>query len=137
MSTTSFRKLEDEQLWRTVSAIAEEAYHLLDHLPEEEKWGMQSKLRQRAFEITSEVAEAFGSVDPRDAKWHFGLARRDLFGLKNLYKLAQNTGNLEVDPATMHKLDHAIDQTEQALIKASENIPAWYEEMDGAQRKKT
>lgn len=123
-------KLEDNELWVLVSEIAEYSYSVLDHFPEEEKWGMQSKIRQRAFEATSDVAEAVGSVDPRDVKWHLGLSRRSIFGLKNALRLAQKAGYLEVAPEFMIKIDKASELMGNAISAAENEIPLWFKEME-------
>lgn len=123
-------KLESNELWKLTTQITEECYELLGNLPEEEKWGMQAKMRARAFEAGNDVAESVGSIDPRDVKWHLGLARRDLFGLKNTVRLAFNTGYLDVSPDLIVKIDKAIALVDKEIQKATKDIPNWYQEMD-------
>jgi four helix bundle protein len=122
------KKLEQSQLWKLASELAEFFYSELTQLPEEEKWGMQSKLRQRSFELTSDIAEAVGSIDPRDKAHAYGLSRRSLFGIKNAYILASKAGFLSIDPDVMIKIDKTVALLDAEITGAAANIHAWYEE---------
>jgi four helix bundle protein len=122
-------KLEDDKLWQKVAHIAEAAYGLLTDFPEEEKWGLTSKVRQRAFEASNDVAEGLGAIDPRDIKWHFGLARRDLFGLKNALLLGTKAGYLDVNPEMMSEIEQSIQEIDSKIAEAGDAIPAWFNEM--------
>lgn len=128
-------KLEQNELWKLAVELAESFYALLAELPEEEKWGMQSKLRQRSFELTSDIAEAVGSIDPREKVYGYGLARRSLFGLKNVYSLASKAGFVSVDPDVMVKIDKITTLLDQEITGVSANIQAWYEEFEDPRKK--
>lgn len=129
-------KLEDSKLWQLASQIAEQCYGLLDDFPEEEKWGMQNKVRTRAFDLSSDIAEAIGSIDPRDIKWQLGLARRDLFGLKNALRLANKSGYTEVPPELMIQIDKISELIDKEIDDATKNIPLWFKEMEPPARGK-
>lgn len=129
MSKTVTQKLEDSELWQLATKITEEAYELLQEFPEEEKWGMQSKLRQRSFELAGEIAEGVGSIDPRDAKWHFGLARRSLFGVKNILMLAAKVGYIDTQVRTLDWINKAEHGLNNDIESASSAIPQWFKEM--------
>lgn len=125
----STAKLEDNTLWQKAARIAEKSYALLSDFPEEEKWGMQSKLRQRAYEASNDVAEAMGAIDPRDVKWHLGLARRDLFGLKNTLILSSKAGYTDLDPNLLDDIEKSIDEIDDKIQAATRDIPNWFKEM--------
>lgn len=127
-------KLEQNELWKFAAELAESFYALLSELPEEEKWGMQSKLRQRSFELTSDIAEAVGSIDPREKIYGYGLARRSLFGLKNAYSLAGKAGYITIDPNTMVRIDKITTLLDKEITAVSANIQAWYEEFDDTRK---
>jgi four helix bundle protein len=126
----SAKKLEDDKLWQLASELAEFFYGQLTELPEEEKWGMESKLRQRSFQLTSDIAEGIGSIDPREKMYSYGLARRSLFGIKNVYSLANKTDDLKMDPEVMVKIEETTKLLDQEIMDASANIDAWYEEFE-------
>ena len=128
-------KLEQNELWKLATELAEFFYGEISQLPEEEKWGIQSKLRQRSFECTSDIAEAVGSIDPRDKTHSYGLARRSLFGVRNAYSLACKAGFLSIDPDIMVKIDKVTMLLDQQIIESTANIQAWYEEFEDPRKK--
>jgi four helix bundle protein len=115
--------------------IADYVEGVLPGLPEEEKWGIGSKLRNRALDLASDIAEGYGSIDPRDTKWHFGAARRDLFGLKSVLKVAHTRAYIEIDPTMMVEIDKAIDELDKEIQRTTNDIPKWYEEMQPSDKK--
>lgn len=132
---TQPKKIEEIPLWQTVSKIANYADSLITELPEEEKWGIINKLRTRALDVTSDVAEAYGSIDPRDMKWSLGMARRDLFGLKNSLRISHERDYVKVDPIMMLTIDKAVNEIDREIKQASKNIPKWFKEMDAPSKK--
>lgn len=129
------RKLEDYPLWRTASHVATLAYGALEQLPEEEKWGMSFKLRRDAFDMTSTLAEALGSIDPRDQKHYFGGARKHMFSLKNACLMAHKTDVLKLDPEIIVKLNDMIHEVDAAIITATDAIPEYMKQFGPAENK--
>jgi len=128
------QKLEDYALWKLVSEIAGRCYGLLHEFPDEEKWGMESKLRQRAFEITSDVADAIGSIDPRDSVWHFGHARRDIFGIKKCPETGSESRLYRSRARIDGRHQHATTNLDIEIEKAITSIPIWYKNMESHQK---
>jgi four helix bundle protein len=122
-------QVEKSRLWLITLEISEEIYKLIPKLPEEERWGAQSSLRQRAFEITKDVSEAIGSVDPRDAKWHFGMAHRDLFSLESTLHVIDRVGYFTTDPKITMNIELAIKLIDKELEGMTKKIEEWHEEM--------
>jgi four helix bundle protein len=128
------QKLEDYALWKLVSHIAEQCYGILENFPEDERYGMQSKLRKRAFDVTSDVAEAIGSIDPRDTVWYFGMARRSIFGIKNTLSMAAKAGYISAMPELMVDIQTATTNIDIEIEKSILAIPIWYKDMDARQK---
>ncbi|HET7060168.1 MAG TPA: four helix bundle protein [Candidatus Saccharimonadales bacterium] len=124
------KKIETIPLYKMVIQVVDYADRVTADLPEEEKWGIGSKLRSRAFDATSDIAEAYGSIDPRDVKWSFGMSRRDLFSLKNSLKIAHQRDYVKVDPSVMVTIDKIIEEIDKEVELAGENIPKWFKEME-------
>ncbi len=118
------KKIEDSTLWRTVSGVAQQVYGLSSDLPEAEQW-VSSKLRLRAFDVTQDVAEALGSIDPQDVRWHLGFARHDLFGIKNALSFARKMGLLDVQPELMLLVDKAVNEVDVLIDESTKQIPEW------------
>lgn len=116
--------------------LAVSFYEMASNLPEEEKWGLSAKLRGRAFDLTQDYAEAVGSIDPRDRKWQFGLARRDAFGLSNAAKMYESFGYGELSIELMRDLQDITRDIESNIEEASTNIPRWFKEMSAPEEKK-
>lgn len=122
--------LDDSKLWKLAIEIAEEAYARLDDFPEEEKWNLAAKLRGRSGDVVTHVAEALGSIDPRDTKWSLGKARSNLFAVKSIYQLAHKISMLSVVPESMLKIEAATKEIDKLIGKATDDIPLWFKEME-------
>lgn len=122
-------KLEDTELWKMVAKIATDAYEAVQMLPKEEEWDMKARLHQHAFMATNHVAEAYGSLDPRDAKWLLGKARGNLFGVRNAYALAYKTGELGEKAEMMVLINQAAKLIDSEPENMDADIQAWYESL--------
>ena len=118
-------KLENDRLWRLASEIAIYAYGQLDNFSDEEAYGMQPKLRDRAFDMTNDVAEAVGSVDPRDKTHLYGHALAAAYSVRNTLVMANKTGMLQVDPTVFVKLDQLADGLSSEVADTSDGIPEY------------
>jgi four helix bundle protein len=130
---TPINKIEDSPLWKMVNEVATESHKLVSDLPEEEKWGLQSKLRQRSVDASQDIAEALGSIDPRDRVWHYGLARRDLFGIKNAIRFAHTAGYIKLNPDIMVQIDKAVTMLDNEVTESEADIKQWYDTMSNPQ----
>lgn len=118
-------KLEDDKLWRLASEIALYAYSQLSNFPAEEDYGMNPRLRDRAFDLTTDIAEAAGSLDPRDKAFSYGKALRDAYSVRNTFIMANKTGMLDVEPAIFVKLDALVNGLGKQVSESSNDIPAY------------
>lgn len=118
-------KLEDNQLWRMASEIMLYAYDQLPEFTEDEEYGMEPKLRDRSFDLTCDLAEAAGSLDPRDKTYYYGLAMRDVYGIRNTLIMASKTQTLNVEPSVFLKLERLADGIADEVSGASDDIPEY------------
>lgn len=121
-------KLEDNKLWQGASRISEAVDAMLGSFPEEERWGVESKLRQRSLEVTQGISEAAGAIDPSEVRYCLSGARRDLFGLKNALRIAYRRGYVKLDPQIMVDIDKLTDEIDKEVAVFPEKIKAWFEE---------
>lgn len=105
--------------------IAEYAYSLQDQLPEEERWGMTSALRRQAFTMTTDIAEAAGSHDPRDRMHYYGLARKELSGLKNTLTFAKRLDYIRLEPEKMLAIEELIKKLDGHFDSSRTDIPTY------------
>ncbi len=118
-------KLENDKLWRAASDIAVYAYAQLDVLPEEEEYGMAARFRQKAFDVTSDIAEAIGSLDPRDKSYSYGQAMREAYSLRNALVMANKTGLLGIEPSVIVMLDNLIEALAAEIDTSTKRIPEY------------
>lgn len=123
------QKLEDSKLWSESQKVATYIYELVDQLPEEEKINLQYRLRARAFDVTSDIAEATGSINPKDTEYSMGLARRGVFAIKNAYKFLGTQKIIEVDPDFMLQLNNMLNEIDTHIKEA-------WNEIDSVQKEK-
>ncbi len=123
-------KLETNSLWRAATDVAVYAYSVLHEFPEEEQYGMQPNLRERAFDLTSDVSEAAGSIDPRDRAYSYGRALRDAYSVRNTLVIAGKTGVLDIEPSIIVKLDKLIDDLIAETAETTDGIPAYLKSME-------
>ncbi len=128
--------LKDTKLYELASDIGRQIFAQSEDLSEEERWGVQSKLRNRSADVISWSAEAVGSIDPRDTKWALGKARASLFVVEATYKYACDIGLLSLDPRTMAHIKQAGEEIDTLLAEATAKIPSWFEEMQPQADKK-
>lgn len=122
-------KLEDDDLWRAVSKIGRHAYNTAQSVSEND-FTLRNKFEYAVYDMTNDVAEACGSLDPRDVKWSLGRARKDLFSLKNSYSLAFHTGQIEADPDVMVDIDKAVKLLDARVDSLASSFKQWREEMN-------
>ena len=118
-------KLENDKIWRLASKVALYAYSQLDGFPAEEEYGMQSRLRERAFDMTTDTAEALGSVDPRDKAYFYGHALRDTYSVRNTLVMANKTRLLRVEPEIFLLLDELAEALKSEVTETTDDIPEY------------
>lgn len=109
------QKLEDSSLWQKSQEVAKYVYELVAQLPESEQITMQYKLRAKAFDTTSDIAEAVGAINEGDIEYAMGSARRSLFAIKNSYKYLHTQSIIDVDPDFMVLLNGLIDEVDNYI----------------------
>lgn len=129
------QRLEDHMLWRLASEIALYAYDQLSQFSEDEEYGMEPKLRDRSFDLTADLAEAAGSLDPRDKAYYYGLAMRDVYSIRNTLIMAGKTDVLPLEPAILVKLDRLADGISDEVNGTSDDIPEYLKQFSIQDRK--
>ena len=125
-----YTKLEDDMLWRQASEVALWCYGQLHNFNEDEAYGMQPRLRDRSFDLTNDVAEAAGSIDPRDKAYYYGQALRDCFGIRNTLIMANKTGMLDVEPSVMVQLERLAKGLNAEIADQADDIPEYLRQFD-------
>lgn len=127
-------KLENNELWRLASEITNAAYAAIDLFPADEKYVNASRLRQHAGSLVDEVAQAVGSIDPRDIQYYLGHARRDLFGLKSVYRTSHDVGILKLEPEQMALIDELITKVGARLEAIPVEVKAYFAGLEAPEK---
>ena len=123
--------LAEQPLYKHVQAISDHCYNSLPDLPDDERYPMTFTIRSCAFEITDHVAQAYGSTDPRDAFWKFGLAKRSLYAIYNGFQQAYKRDYLSVNLDLMVMIETAITESETEINSSQAKIAAHAAILDG------
>ncbi len=118
-------KLENDKLWRIASQITVYAYSVLQDFPDEERYGMQANLREQSFDLTTDIAEATGSLDPRDRAFSYGKALQDAYSVRNTLIIAGKTDILAIEPSIIVHLDSLINNLIIESNNAAASVPAY------------
>ena len=113
-----FQKLEQHELWRQAEALEQKVSEVFSQLTEEQRTLLKWKFYARAFELTSDVAEACGTFIPKDVEYSLSMARRDLFSIKNAYLYLVREGVVEIDPHFVVACDK-LDEEITAFVKTT------------------
>jgi hypothetical protein len=128
--SSSTPKLEENDLWRLASRITADAYGTLDAFSADEKFLTVSRLRQHAGSLADEIALAVGSIDPRDVQYYLGHARRDLFGIKSIYRISHDNGLLKLDPEQMVRIDKLLVDIDVWLKQVPADLKKYFASLD-------
>ena len=122
--------ITSDKLYSLTVQIADFCYEIAADLSDDEKYPVQFTLKTNAFEITNHVAEALGSVDPRDAFWKLGLTKRNLFSVRNTLQQSHKREILALNPEIMIKINEAIDETNRRIEQSKKMIAGYFEILD-------
>jgi hypothetical protein len=116
------KKLEDYELWREADSIAQRVLATFNQLAEEDRAHLKWKLRNRAFDITNDIAEACGTFLPKDVEYALSMTRRDVFSLKDAYRFAGRQHMLTIDPQVMVDIDNFVAKIDAEVKQTWKNI---------------
>lgn len=123
--------LLDDPLWKSASELAEYSYTFADSQAVERHPHILNHFYDNGFELTNELAEAAGCLDPKDVAYYLGHARRELFALKNAFVMAKRLHGVRLEPEKMLQLDDlaaAIDariaESEAMVVDELEKVKA-------------
>ena len=118
-----------------VTKVTEFIYTILEELPEEERWGTTSKLRQAANDLLFTVAQALGNSSPTSTEYEWGQAGKNALSLQTMYRFAGRQKFIKIDPDIMLQLEsirETIDKESKAAYKKTaqleaKEIASWHE----------
>lgn len=116
------KELEKSEMWQMAVRVMEETHALAEELPENDEYTMEYKLRQRGFDLSDDIAEAEGSIFAKDTEYYLGLARRDLFGIRNMYHVLARLEHAEINPDVMVRMNKLLNAIDARIVLARKEI---------------
>lgn len=120
--------IESAELMKHTENISVMAYDLMEQLPEEGAWDIESKLRYASVDIVTDIANACGSLDPRDSLYKLGHARGLLFEIMSTLKIAHRLRLLELQPELMLEIEQTIAVLDKEAARLPKAARQWLKE---------
>ena len=115
------KDLENETIIDRAIFIAESFYELADSLPIEEKHMISSRFRFACLDIVFYIAQGVGG-EGGITEHDWISVKKNLLGLKSVYRLAGKQGVVNIDPDLMVKIDSLYDETDENLKLSREVV---------------
>ncbi len=112
------QKFTDLQAWQHGHALVILIYQLTKQFPKEELFGLTNQLRRAAVSITSNIAEGFRRLSPKEKIQFYAIALGSLTEIENQLFIARDVGyvSIETFDNAINKLNHASKITHGLLI---------------------
>ncbi len=123
MTTTKIIKFTDIIAWKEAHKLVLLIYRFTKNFPPEEKFGIIDQMRRAAISITSNIAEGFGRLTPKDKVHFYIMAQSSLREIENQCITSRDLNYLPSDQFQI--LDSQIDITSRlltGLCRATRNL---------------
>ena len=120
--------IESAELMKHTENISVMAHDLMEQLPEEGAWDIESKLRYASVDIVTDIANACGSLDPRDSLYKLGHSRGLLFEIMSTLKIAHRLRLLDLQPELMLEIEQTIDLLDKEAARLPKAARQWLKE---------
>lgn len=128
MKIPSLIKHSDE-LMKISEKVAVGITHVMESLPEDGAWDLESKLRYLSTDTISDIAYACGTYEPQNSLSRLGHARGTLFEVMAIIKLGHRTKKLYFQPELMLDIKKTIELIDTEAVGLPESAEAWLNKM--------
>lgn len=122
MKHPKLKKLEECEIWLKADSIVKDISALYHSLPEDDRINLKFSLYLRSFDLANDVAQACGTILPKDIEQNISFARRTLFGLRSAYKHLAQEGVIELEPEFMVKLNELNQLIDDEIKRAWQEL---------------
>ena len=105
---TEYKSFEEMPVWQKAHKLAVEIFHVSEHFPRKEDYGLTSQLRRAALSIPANIAEAFGRFHYRDKLNFYYNSRGSAHETKSHLLYARDVGYIE--DQTCESLSHRVEE---------------------------
>ena len=110
----------DLLVWQSAMQIAEDVYHLTEHFPKQEVFGLTSQSRRAAVSVSSNIAEGHGRNSPKEFNHFLGIALGSLAELETQLLLSERLNYIE--QAQLAHILKATDETAKMLKSLQKSL---------------
>jgi four helix bundle protein len=112
-------------VWRKSLALVTDVYRLTAHFPNEETYGLKSRIRRAAVSVPANIAEGQGRWSRGEFRQFLGHARGSLFELETHVLIAQNLEYVSgAESAHFLTRIHEVGRLLNGLLKSLERTDA-------------
>lgn len=97
MENSKIKSFTDLKVWQEAHILALQIYRITDTFPKQEMFGLVSQLRRAAVSITSNIAEGFSRISPKEKLHFYSITHGSLTEVENQLLLSKDLGYLEPD----------------------------------------
>ncbi len=121
---TEYKGFEEMPVWQKAHKLAVEIFHVSEHFPRKEDYGLTSQLRRAALSISANIAEAFGRFHYRDKLNFYYNSRGSAHETKSPLLYARDVGYIDVSihDALDHKLNEVLLELNSVISTLRRNL---------------
>lgn len=113
-------RFKNLDIWKRAVVLATKVYKVTSSLPEEEKYGLTSRLRRCVVSISSNIAEGAGRNTNKDFRRFLSIAYGSSYELETQFIIATNLGLLS--KSECEKSCNEIDELQKMVYSFSKAL---------------
>src|SRR3989344_3603085 len=118
------RSFKDLEAWKYGHTLVLSIYRVTNRYPKDEQFGITNQMRRAAVSITSNIAEGFSRISPKEKAQFYAIAQGSLTELQNQLLISRDVGYLtspehkeiELQLVTVHKLINGLSKYVRTLF---------------------
>jgi four helix bundle protein len=121
---TEYKSFEEMPVWQKAHKLAVEIFHVSEHFPRKEDYGLTSQLRRAALSIPANIAEAFGRFHYKDKLNFYYNSRGSANETKSHLLYARDVSYIDVSiyDALDHKLSEVLLELNSVISTLRRNL---------------
>ena len=121
---TEYKSFEEMPVWQKAHKLAVEIFHVSEHFPRKEDYGLTSQLRRAALSISANIAEAFGRFHYRDKLNFYYNSRGSAHETKSHLLYARDVDYIEdqICESLVHKVEEVLFDLNSVINTLRRNL---------------
>jgi len=121
---TEYKSFEEMPVWQKAHKLAVEIFHVSEHFPRKEDYGLTSQLRRAALSISANIAEAFGRFHYKDKLNFYYNSRGSAHETKSHLLYARDVGYIEdqICESLVHRVEEVLFDLNSVINALRRNL---------------